>query len=123
MKAIINIGILYAAVSAGVSAADISKTGITNIAPVDSSCTVKTDTMGVVAVQFSKSGMTLDLIQFLNADKSIMAMPTDFENAGFSTLQQSQANNFIKLGSFYKVRYQLCGQAGYPTLLDIHTVK
>ncbi|MCQ6311684.1 hypothetical protein, partial [Citrobacter portucalensis] len=118
-----SLGILCAAVSTGVSAAEISKTGITDIAPVDSGCTVKTDTMGVVAVQFSKSGMTLDLIQFLNADKSIMAMPTDFENAGFSTLQQSQANNFIKLGSFYKVHYQLCGQAGYPTLLDIHTVK
>ncbi|EFL9618726.1 hypothetical protein R4R92_004622 [Citrobacter freundii] len=123
MKKIISLGILCAAVSTGVSAAEISKTGITDIAPVDSGCTVKTDTMGVVAVQFSKSGMTLDLIQFLNADKSIMAMPTDFENAGFSTLQQSQANNFIKLGSFYKVHYQLCGQAGYPTLLDIHTVK
>lgn len=123
MKKIISLGILCAAVSTGVSAAKISKTGITDIAPVDSGCTVKTDTMGVVAVQFSKSGMTLDLIQFLNADKSIMAMPTDFENAGFSTLQQSQANNFIKLGSFYKVHYQLCGQAGYPTLLDIHTVK
>ncbi|WP_417633165.1 hypothetical protein [Citrobacter freundii] len=123
MKKIISLGILCAAVSTGVSAAEISKTGITDIAPVDSGCTVKTDTMGVVAVQFSKSGMTLDLIQFLNADKSIMAMPTDFENAGFSTLQQSQANNFIKLCSFYKVHYQLCGQAGYPTLLDIHTVK
>ena len=123
MKKIISLGILCAAVSTGVSAAEISKTGITDIAPVDSGCTVKTDTMGVVAVQFSKSGMTLDLIQFLNADKSIMAMPTDFENAGFSTLQQPQANNFIKLGSFYKVHYQLCGQAGYPTLLDIHTVK
>lgn len=123
MKKIISMGILCASIASGAMAAEISNTGITGIAPVDSGCTVKTDTMGVVAVQFSKSGMTLDLIQFLNADKSIMAMPTDFENAGFSTLQQSQANNFIKLGNFYKVHYQLCGQAGYPTLLDIHAVK
>ena len=123
MKRIIYLGLFWATLSINAAAAEVSATAITGLADRDSSCEERTDTMGVVALQFSKSGMTLELIQFLNKDQSIFPMPTDFESADLSTLEQSEANNFFKLGSFYKVHYQLCGQAGYPTLLDIHLVK
>lgn len=83
-----------------------------------SGCEQRAGVVKVEGVQFSRSGVTLESFRFTSKSGDQWSMPTGID--GLSNTDRSQANNFIRVGKSYFMRFQVCGSGGFPDLLDLY---
>lgn len=72
----------------------------------------------VEGVQFSQSGVTLESFRFTDKNDAQWSIPTGFSQ--FSNVERRKANNFIKVGKSYFVQVEICGNGGYPDLINMY---
>ncbi|BDH46926.1 hypothetical protein TUM12370_29700 [Salmonella enterica subsp. enterica serovar Choleraesuis] len=85
--------------------------GITGLAKLSHqpACEELNEELELTAVQYSKSGTTIELIQFLQ-NGNFVPLVTGFGNAGLSERNMSTIIVMLRKGETYQVHYQLCGE-------------
>ena len=72
----------------------------------------------IEGIQFSQSGVTLESFRFTDKRGEQWSVPTNIGK--LSNAERREANSFIKTGKTYYLHMQVCGNGGYPSLINLY---
>lgn len=91
--------------------------GIKNLTQILEGCEAHSGLFKAKTFQYSDSGRTIKLIQFVRGDGEVFAIPTNFEK--LTKAQYSDAQGMLHEGQKYWISFSVCGSGGYMSLMDI----
>lgn len=81
-------------------------------------CQISNGFFTKAGVQYSDSGKRIELIRFKRKDGFVWAIPTNFSS--LSNVDNDIATNIIENEKVFFVRFSVCGNGGYPSLIDLY---
>lgn len=86
--------------------------------PLDN-CSQMSGPIKVEGIQFSESGKTLESFWFTDKRGNRWVVPTNIAEMKPAS-ERNKASDFIKSGKQYFVHIQVCGNGGFPSLVNVY---